>query len=128
MIALLILLIVCLAMMQTALVSISAGMTNVLRDEAVGIADVRMDDARNTPFDLLVNDAKTLSGACPSGFSSKGVLVQRTVRNAVDFNFCTYTEVTSVDTNNKQVTVKVGWKWKGDDYTHTISSLVMKPS
>ncbi len=47
MIALVVLLVVSLALMQTALVSIDANMTNILRDEAVGIAEMRMNEARN---------------------------------------------------------------------------------
>ncbi len=37
--------------MQTALVSIDSNMINVLRDEAVSIAEMRMNELRNRPFD-----------------------------------------------------------------------------
>ncbi len=51
MIAFVVLLFVFLALMQTALVSIDSNMRNVLRDEAVRVAEERMNAHRNVPFD-----------------------------------------------------------------------------
>lgn len=56
MVALVVLLLVFLALMQTALVSIDSNMINVLRDEAVNIAEEQMSNQRNlsTPFSLTL--------------------------------------------------------------------------
>ena len=53
MISLVVLLLVFLALLQTALVSIDSNMTNVLRDEAVNIAEEQMNIARNIDYDSL---------------------------------------------------------------------------
>jgi type IV pilus assembly protein PilV len=53
MIALVVLLLVFLALMQTALVSIDSNMINALRDEAVNIAEEKMNDERNKTFDNI---------------------------------------------------------------------------
>lgn len=128
MIALVVLLLVSLALMQTALVSIDANMTNVLRDEAVDIAEMRMNEARNLPFtatvDNLTSDIGSLSGAdCPTAFSATGVPIQRNLRNITNFDFCTNRVVTPLGTDTKQVTITVGWRWKGEDYTHSITTI-----
>ncbi len=86
MIALVIALVIFLALMQTALVGIDSNLRNVLRDEAVSIADMRMNETRNMPFNSVVSDAGSLSGDCPVGFpGSTGVLVERNIRNITGF-------------------------------------------
>lgn len=142
MIALVILLLVSLALMQTALVSIDSNMRNVLRDEAVRIAEERMEQARNLKFTQtatdLISDADSLAGAdCPSGFSATGVLVERDVRSVDDFNFCTNMTVQEIggdaslatpDSDNRRVNITVGWRWQGADYRHAISTVIRKKS
>lgn len=132
-IALVVFLLISLALMQTALVVIDSNMINVLRDEAVNIAEMRMNDARNLGFtetvNNLISDAGALAGAnCPAGFSPTGLLVERAFRNikASDFDFCTNRAVNDLDTDNKEVTITVGWIWKGQDYTHTIATIVRR--
>jgi len=137
MIALVVLLVVSLALMQTALVSINANMTNILRDEAVGIADTRMNEARNLPFVSLVSDTGSLAGFnCPGGFPGTGVPIERDLRNVSSFDFCTNTTVTELggdgnlatdDADIRQVDIRVGWRWKGADYNHRITSIVRRP-
>jgi type IV pilus assembly protein PilV len=120
MIALVVLLIVSLALMQTALVSINANMTNVLRDEAVNIAEMRMDEARNIPFDNLV------AGAL-------GETVSRNLRNIANFQYTVTRTVTDLNSDNKQVNITVIWEWKentvanGNPLTHSITSIVRRP-
>ena len=128
MIALVIALLVFFALMQTALVGIDSNMRNALRDMAVNVADMRMDEARSIPFtstvDYLVSDTGLLSGAaCPTGFSTTGKRIQRNVKSITDFDFCTTMDVVTINTDNKQVNITVGWRWKGEDYRHRISTL-----
>ena len=131
-IALVVFLLISIALMQTALVVIDSNMINVLRDEAVNIAEMRMNDARNLGFtdtvDNLVSDAGGLAGACPAGFSPTGLglLVERDFRNISDFDFCTNREVNDLDIDNKEVIITVGWIWKGQDYTHSITTIVRR--
>ncbi len=143
MIALVIVLLVFLALMQTALVSIDSNMRNILRDEATNIAEQRMNEARDLQFtqlvDNLVSDAGVplsdyLDGGCtsgcndcPTGFST-GKCWCRNVRSISGFKFCTNRTavLNSTNTDIKQVTITVGWKWKGENYTHSISTIVRK--
>ncbi len=138
--ALLILLLVFLALMQTALVSIGYNMNNVLRDEAVSIADMRMDDARSLAYtqtvDNLISDAANLpvGTVCPpvpdpvtgivGAFPATGVVVQRNLKNVLNFPFCTNRTVTPLDNQTKQVTITVGWIWKGENFNHTFTTIV----
>jgi prepilin-type N-terminal cleavage/methylation domain-containing protein len=131
MIALVIALLVFFALMQTALVGIDSNMRNALRDTAVNVADMRMDEARSIPFtqsvDYLVSDTGSLSGAaCPAGFYATGKRIQRDVKSVTNFDFCTNMDVVSINADNRQVNITVGWKWKGESYTHRISTLRKK--
>jgi type IV pilus assembly protein PilV len=115
MIALVVLLIVSLALMQTALVSIDANMTNVLRDEAVNIAEMRMNEARNTHFDILVSDGAD-------------VPITRNIRSVTGgFLYTTRMTVANLNADNRQVDITVGWTWKGQNYTHRITTIVRRP-
>jgi len=140
-IALLVLLLVFLALMQTALVSIGYNMNNVLRDEAVSIADMRMDDARSLSYtqtlDNLISDNVNLptGTVCPpvpdpvtgvvGAFPATGVAVQRNLKNVMNFPFCTNRTVTPLgDSQTKQVTITVGWIWKGENFNHSYTTIV----
>lgn len=143
MMALLVLLFVSLALMQTALVSIESNMKNVLRDEAVSIAEARLAEARgaagsSTGFTLLVTDdtptdfsKQNNATDCPSQFMSNfgtsGVLYKRSLKNITDFRFCTNRTVTMLGVVDKQVVVTVAWLWKGESYSHTNSTLLRAP-
>jgi hypothetical protein len=119
MVALLVALLVFLALMQTALVGIDANMRNVLRDEAVNVADLRLNEARNTPFPTLL-DGTTIGAET------------RDMRNITAFPFNTTTEVIELDgdgvaatddANTKEIDVTVTWNWKGELYTHSTSTI-----
>ncbi|MFZ3136876.1 MAG: prepilin-type N-terminal cleavage/methylation domain-containing protein [Thermodesulfovibrionales bacterium] len=132
-VALVIALLVFLALMQTALVGIDVNMRNVLRDEAVGIAEMRLETMRNIPYTSVVSDTGSLSGYdCPTVFSSVGIPVERNIKNITGFDFCTSMVCTEFggdgncatsDADNKQVAVQVGWKWKGENYTHSVTTV-----
>jgi prepilin-type N-terminal cleavage/methylation domain-containing protein len=119
-IALVVLLLVSLAMMQTALVSIDSNMRNVLRDEAVSIAEMGMSEAKNTSFSSL------------SAGTSSPPPVLRNFRNIQNFPFTVVRTVTDLNVDNKQVNIVVTWDWKentvanGNPYTHTISTIVKR--
>jgi prepilin-type N-terminal cleavage/methylation domain-containing protein len=141
MIALVVFLFVFFALMQTALVSIDANMINSLRNEAVNIAEMRMNEARNVNFVSLVTDPGDLGDCdCPAtaDFAGTGTCVERDVRSVEAFDFCTNLTCTEVvgaggvggdgdcatdDAENKQVHITIGWKWKGEDYTHRITTV-----
>lgn len=127
MIALVVTLLVFLALMQTALLSIDSNMKNVLRDEAVRIAEMEMNDARSMPFDSLIAGTLVL----PS--------VQRSFKNIANFQYAVSRTVTDLDTdysltpNVKQIVITVTWEWKentvanGNPFTHTITTISKRP-
>lgn len=113
MISLVVLLLVFLALLQTALVSIDSNMTNVLRDEAVNIAEEQMNIARNTRFNDLVLGTSVLPPE------------QRSIRNIAAFTYTVTRTITNVKTNSSiQVVITVAWNWKNNPYTHTISAIL----
>ena len=119
MIALVVLLLVFLALMQTALVSIDSNMINVLRDDAVNIAEEQMSNQRNTPFDNVIS--------VPAAF------ITRNIRNIANFPYSCLITVTNLNADSKQVVITVTWDWKtrtaanGNPYTHTISTILRRP-
>jgi Tfp pilus assembly protein PilV len=120
-ISLVLLLFVFLALTQTAMVSIDSNMTNILRDEAVSIAEMSMNEARNVPFDDLAAGTSILPP------------VQRNFRNIANFQYNVSRTVTPLGSSNKQIDITVQWNWKdrtvanGNPYTHSITTIVRKP-
>jgi type IV pilus assembly protein PilV len=117
MIALLILLFVSLALMQTAMVSIDANTKNVLRDEAVKIAEELMGEARSLPFD----DFDQNGTVDPDPLTMNGT-VTRPIKNTT----VTYNTVIAVDTlneDNKEIDITVSWTWAGQLFNHRISTI-----
>ncbi len=118
MIALVVVLVVFLALMQTALVSIDSNMINILRGEAVSIAEMRMNEARNMTFD-------SLASAAPE-------TVSRNLRNITNFQYTVTRTVASRGTDNKQIDITIRWEWKektvanGNPYTHSITTILRR--
>jgi len=113
-IAMVVFLLISLAMMQTALVGIDSNMINVLRDEAVRIAEETMIAARNTPFDNL--------GA---GDTTNGIM--RDIRNINNFQYTVTRSITDHGISNKVVDINVAWNWKLNPYTHSITTILRRP-
>ena len=124
MIALVIVLLVFLALMQTALVSIESNTVNILRDEAVSIAEMRMNELRNRPFDDL-----DLNGTLDPDPLTINQTINRNIKNISNFAFNTVTIIDALNTDNKQITITVTWEWKdktvanGNPYTHSITTI-----
>ena len=138
-VALTIFLIVFLGIMQVALLSIDHNMHNILRDEAVTIAGATMEEVRSKPFASVFSDttsgdisAAISAGDCPNTFTT-GNVVHAKIRNMTK-PFCVNLTCTDLDgdgdcttddsaSNTKQVSVRVAWKWKGEDYLQTVTTL-----
>jgi hypothetical protein len=93
-------------------------MTNILRDEAVSIAEMSMNEARSIPFDNLGDSV------LPP--------VSRDFRNIPAFQYAVTRDVTDLNLNNKQVNITVTWEWKertvanGNPYTHSITTILRR--
>lgn len=121
-IAMLISLIVFLALMQSTLMGINTNVQNELRDEAVNVADMRMNAYMNLPF--------TDANLAATGFVADRLLAPATVvtRNirSVTVNYTPTVQISNLDVNNKQVDLQVMWTWRGQAYTHIISTIVRR--
>ncbi len=130
MIALVVTLLVFLALMQTALLSINSNMKNVLRDEAVRIAEMEMNDARSMRFDQSPDLDEGTITLQP---------VTRSFRNISTFQYNVTRTVHILDTDDvlnptlKEIIIQVKWDWKenteanGNPFKHTITSIVKRP-
>ncbi len=98
-------------LIQSALLVSNKNVENLLRDEAISVAEEVMTDARNVSF------ASLASGASTTTRDMRGM-------NAFPFNF--RRTVTPLDVNNKQVDITVSWSRKGINYQHNISTVVRK--
>lgn len=118
MIALVILLLVSLALMQTVTLGINSNVRNLLRDEAVKVADTRMIELMNTQFD---DGLLAAPGCCPAE-----TVVTREFRN-FSINFTPTRTITDLGGDDKRIDITVAWDWRGNNYTHTISTVVRRP-
>ena len=119
MIALVILLLVFLALMQTALLSINSNINNLIRDEAVSIAEQHMIFIRNMPFDSV-----TVTGFVADPRAE--INDTRDFRN-FSITFRPQRQVTDQGLDNKQVDITVSWDWKGETFTHSINAVLRRP-
>lgn len=116
MIALLLLMIVSLALMQTALLGITSNLRNALRDEAVQIADQRMNELRSVPFTSGLLSATPADGTVETG-------IERVFRSS-RFVFTPTRIVTNINANSKQITVTIAWNYRNVTYHHGVTSIL----
>ena len=118
--------IVGLALMQTTLVSMSQNLKNSMRDEAVAVADERMTQLRTLPFnytDPIPGDLSATGGGLPVA----DLTVTKTVRSSA----VVYTRMRAItdigaNASAKQVTITVQWTYKGQTYTHGITTILKR--
>jgi prepilin-type N-terminal cleavage/methylation domain-containing protein len=115
MIALTILLLVFLALMQTALVSIDSNMRNALRDEAVRIVERQFEQARNMDFNNLPSFA-TAATALPA-VNIRNAPITYTITRTVDM-------VDIRDLKQRTLSISVSWTWKGEIFTHNAAIII----
>lgn len=115
-VAVLIMMIGLLGLLQGVITATGHNLTNILRNEAVAVADERMVNAKSTvvdtaSFNALSNITTQVGTQIRSGTKSYAVM-----RN-----------VSTSSTNSKRVMVTVSWQYKGKAYQHSISSFVVDP-
>jgi len=114
MIAIVLLMIVSLALMQTSLVGYQANLQNSLRDEATRVADQEMGRQRDRLYDDIATSETT-------------TVITGRIRGArVDYTVTTIPKEIAA-ANSKQITVVVQWNYRGRGYNHSATTLVGKP-
>jgi prepilin-type N-terminal cleavage/methylation domain-containing protein len=107
MISLVILLFVFMGLIQAALLSIDSNIRNEIRDEAVRIAS---EDMARRRASFGVDSVRNIN---------------RTFRNLmIAFRSNTFRSGNLIDVDSEQVTVTVTWTYKGENFTHSIISIV----
>lgn len=120
-------LIISLALLQTSLIGIEHNVKNSIRDEAVGIAEKRINELRSTTWpDALNPNDLTDTGGVFTAFTVEPT-VKRNIRT-VSVTFTPTKNIDDLDTTTKQVTVRVSWTWKGSTFTHNATTVLRKPS
>ncbi len=120
MISLVIVLIVSLALMKAQSLGLSMNVKNQLRDEAVNIAEMRMDQLRSLPFtDAFIHaDLTATAGVTEAAIrrNFRGFFVDFTPRRTI----------TDISTDAKQITITVSWIYSGQTNTHGIMTIMRK--
>jgi type IV pilus assembly protein PilV len=118
MIATVFLMVVSLALVQTSLLGFQENLRNSLREEAVRIADQKIGDLR----------ARTYTQTFVDPLLNSGVTTTTMTRNLRSFqkDFSITTTITDLSTDNKQITVDVGWTYKGPTFSHSTTVILGK--
>jgi type IV pilus assembly protein PilV len=124
-VAMVIILVLFLGLVQAALLSIDSNLRNLLRDEAVRIAEQRINELRNIPFDSLVVGGPNC------------LTVSKDFRSLQKlYNVCDIIVTLDPNTNTRSLQVVVGWNHKNEnplqvptnrEFQHSISSIVRRP-
>jgi type IV pilus assembly protein PilV len=118
-VAMAIVFIIFLGMSSAGLVVLDQNIKNSLRDEAVSVAEMEMQQARNIPFATIANDNHVVYRQIRG--MNVGYSVARTVANP---NGAT----PATDPNNRRVTINVTWNrienQQTRSYNHTVLTIV----
>jgi len=118
-VAMAIVFIVFLGMSSAGLVVLDQNIRNSQRDEAVSVAEMEMQQVRNTPFNVLTLAADNVSVSIDN--------VSRQIRG-LTVNFGVWRTVTQLNVNNLQVTIRVTWNRIENSltrsYNHTVITIV----
>jgi prepilin-type N-terminal cleavage/methylation domain-containing protein len=103
-VAVVILVFVSIALLQTAVVNIEFNAKNAIRDEGVRLAGDMLDTMRNAALGNVVAD-----------YNGKTNNVDRRVRN-MTVRYTVQTAVEDVGSANKKLSTTVSWAWKGETF------------
>jgi len=113
MIALLILMIVSMALMQTALLGMRENLRNALRDEAVNVADQRMNELRSAP-----------TASIPFGSQTETEIERKFRASTMRFKPTRTVTQIGADPSTRQITMAVSWVYSGRTYTHSVTTIM----
>lgn len=118
-ISLVIVMIVSLALIQTALLGVRTNVQNSMRDEAVSVAEARMNELRDRRFTETVTHSDLNPGTTVLND------VPRNLRGAI-INYKPTQTIVDINTNTKQLNVKVEWTYRGKQYNHDVTSIMRR--
>ena len=111
-VAIVILFISMMAVLHALGLSVEHNMKNIIMDEAVRIAEQRMNELRNEPITSLASSTPLTK-----------ISIVRGIRNtSITYTVDWIVENLSADSRTLQVLVQ--WRWKNIDHQHTATSIV----
>ena len=120
-----------LALIQSALVAMNTNVINELRNEAVKVAEQRMNDLRSESFTASFTSPDLVQ---TGGQLKKDPAVTRNIR-ATSCDFTPWRTVTDIDVdpatgqaNLKQIYLTIRWTYKNVNYQHSVSTVVRRQS
>ncbi len=121
MIAMSITLVMFLSLLMTSLLSSTTNMQNIIRDEAIQIAEMKQVELGNIVFDNLPGEAGVETIADNPD-------LQRTVRNFnVDFtSTVAVVDHPVVNPLAREINVTIDWMYNGENYTHSVATIKRK--
>lgn len=131
-IAMTILAIVAAALMKSSILVLQKNVQNEIRDEAVRIAEQRMNEIRSGPggwpvptsvvtdYDGINLMAGNIALPAVSRIIRNGQVAYTVNKNVVDL------DGVHPNVNTKQVTVTVGWLLRGQQYNHAVMSIARR--
>ena len=118
-VAMTIVFIIFLGMSGAGLVVLDQNIKNSQRDEAVSVAEMEMQQVRNTPFNVLTSATDNVSVSIDNVF--------RQIRG-LNVNYGVWRTVNHLDANNLQVSIRVTWNrienHQTRSYDHTVLTIV----
>lgn len=121
-VAVLIMMVGLLGLLQAVNLATEHNLANLLRNEAISLADEQMVAVKVVSYDSLVPGTNYINRKTRAGFNNYSVVrtmqVSRTIIHPV----------TLVPTaTSQEVSVRVSWRYKGSKFNHTISTLIANP-
>ena len=110
-VALAIIFIVFLGLTDAGLLVVEYNIRNTIRDEGVSVAESEMASVRNIPFAALT-----------VGVTARPVVAQRI--RGLTVNYTPSWTITTLNADNLQVVVNVGWNRRGKAYSHQATTIV----
>lgn len=120
-IAVLIMMVGLLGLLQAVNMATVHNLGNLLRNEAITLADDRLVRAKTSVIDSASFIALVSDTDSPANLVSRGA-------RAGFVNYSVALIVGAVGSNSKELTSRVAWRYKGNKLSHSISSIVVDPN
>jgi Tfp pilus assembly protein PilV len=119
-----------LALIQSSLVAMNTNVINELRNEAVKVAELKMDELRQTPFPA-VGATNALTALPPPG-AVDSVITRKVRATSCGFTPSWMVKDIGVDdigqANLKQINLTITWTYKNVNYQYNVSTVVRRQS
>jgi type IV pilus assembly protein PilV len=115
-VAIVILMVGLLGLLQTVNLAIVTNLENILRTDAVMLADERLMEQRAKTFNAISTNNRItyISRTTRGGFNNYSVRTTGTVVTTTDLG----------EPRSKQVDINVSWRAKGKRFVHSVSSII----